>query len=64
MFAVRTITKDGRTMRSGRMRLSASIAERTTSAAQKYAPTTASPVSPKCQKHAATRSAVAISTAG
>ena len=51
-------------MRSGRMRLSASIAERTTSAAQKYAPTTASPVSPKCQKHAATRSAVAISTAG
>src|SRR5215204_4482423 len=40
------------------------LAERTTRAAQKYAATTASPVSPKRRKQATTRSAVASSTAG
>jgi hypothetical protein len=64
MLAASTTAKEGSTMRSGRMRRSASMAERTTSAAQKYAATRARPDRPKRRNEAAIRSAVASSTAG
>ena len=55
---------EGRTILSGRMRRSTSIAERTTRLEQKNAVDEGSPVSPKRRKQAATRNAVSSSTAG
>jgi hypothetical protein len=62
-FAASTIAVDGRTMRSGRILCSTSIADSTTRTAQKNAATNASPLRPNRPKQAPTRRAVRSSTA-